>query len=179
MRASKHVQVRRDEKLTRLQLEHPASMSTSHETTDDDRSIVDGPEASASIATQLNTPKSSVSPTRVTEHGVKSPAKAAADTSPAGEDVLPSKPASSASYCGSSLAQEFAEKFGLTEDALLRDAPLQQRSPLSWFGVMVPPYLRSCQGSFENALEAAVKLAELQCQMQQQAFVERSTSQHD
>ncbi|KAK9841486.1 hypothetical protein WJX74_006653 [Apatococcus lobatus] len=75
------------------------------------------------------------------------------------------KPAKPAAYTGSSLAQEFAEKFGLADEAPLDNEPAESRSPINWFGMMVPHSLKSCQASFEAALEIAVKLAELQLHM--------------
>ena len=80
--------------------------------------------------------------------------------------VLPAKSAKSAAYAESSLAQEFAQKFGLADEEPLDSEPAERKSPLTWFGVMVPQALRGCQTQFENALEIAVKLAELRSQMQ-------------
>ena len=76
------------------------------------------------------------------------------------------KSAKPPAYNGSSLAQEFAEKFGLADDEPSDSKPAEQRSPLKWFGMMVPQSLRACQTSFDGALEVAVKLADLQAQMQ-------------
>lgn len=80
--------------------------------------------------------------------------------------VSTAKSAKSAAYAESSLAHEFAQKFGLADEELVDSEPPEQKSPLTWFGVMVPQALRGCQTQFENALEVAVKLAELQSQMQ-------------
>lgn len=81
-------------------------------------------------------------------------------------DSLPTNTPKLPAYNGSSLVQEFAEKFGLADDEPPDSEPAEQRSPLNWFGMMVPQALRSCQTSFDGALEVAVKLADLHAQMQ-------------
>ena len=94
------------------------------------------------------------------------PLQGSATMGNAADNAGTSQPAKPALYGEASLAQEFAEKFGLTEEQPLQDEPAEQRSPLTWFGFMVPQALRSSQGSFAKAVEVSVKLAELQSAMQ-------------
>lgn len=91
------------------------------------------------------------------------------DSSPcidgAASDTAAKQPAKPALYGEASLAQEFAEKFGLTDDELFEDEPAEQRSPLTWFGFMVPQALKTSQSSFEKALEVSVQLAGVQSEL--------------
>ena len=79
----------------------------------------------------------------------------------AASDAAARQPAKPALYGEATLAQEFAEKFGLTDQEPSEDEPTEPRSPLTWFGMMVPQALRNSQSSFERASEVCIKLAEL------------------
>ncbi len=88
-------------------------------------------------------------------------------TSDSSTDALASNASAcpTALYGEDSLAQEFADIFGLTDELPVEDGTAGLRSPLTWFGIMVPDALRQSKVSFEKALEVSVKLAELHTEL--------------
>jgi coiled-coil domain-containing protein 115 len=84
-------------------------------------------------------------------------------------DQLPTPPASRATSEAPAL-----DSLHISDDTKSSDAkenlaeseedPLP-RDPLSWFGILVPPALRSAQGSFAQAVECLPRLAEVSREM--------------